>query len=285
VNRHGLLASLRPMNLDDIPVAMRLKGDAGWNQTEADWRRLITTSPDGCFAAVGPDDSIVGTVTTITYAGRLSWVGMVLVAPHFRHRGIGTALLERAIAYLDARGVRSVKLDATPAGKPLYERLGFVSEYDVERWSLQRPHVDAVTAFERIKLDDVLSWDRQVFGVDRSALLLSFHREGPQFSLVARKGSELEGYAFGRRGSLADQLGPWVAVSEAAAAVTLDEFLRRSPRGTLFVDCMNRTVWSRSLVKSRGFTFVRPLTRMYRGSNDYPGVPELVFGISGPEFG
>jgi hypothetical protein len=40
------------MNLDDIPAAMRLKGDAGWNQTEADWRPLITASPDGCFVAV-----------------------------------------------------------------------------------------------------------------------------------------------------------------------------------------------------------------------------------------
>jgi GNAT superfamily N-acetyltransferase len=120
-------ADLRRMNLDDIPAAMRLKGDAGWNQTEADWRQLITASPDGCFVAVGPD-SIVGTVTTITYAGRLAWVGMVLVAPRCRGRGIGTALLKRAIAHLDARGVRSIKLDATPAGKPLYDRLGFVSE-------------------------------------------------------------------------------------------------------------------------------------------------------------
>jgi GNAT superfamily N-acetyltransferase len=203
----------------------------------------------------------------------------------YRGRGIGTALLKRAIAHLDSRGVRSIKLDATPAGKPLYERLGFVSEYDVERWSLRRPHVDAVTAIEKIELDDVLSWDRQVFGVDRSPLLLSLQHEEPQFSVVARRGSKLEGYAFGRRGSLADQLGPWVAISEAAAAVTLDQFLRRSRRETLFVDCVNRTVWSRSLVKSRGFTFVRPLTRMYRGSNDYPGMPNLVGGISGPDFG
>jgi GNAT superfamily N-acetyltransferase len=284
VNGLAPQADLRPMNLDDIAMAMRLKDDARWNQTEADWRRLIAASPDGCFVAVGPD-SIVGTVTTIIYAGRLAWVGMVLVAPHHRGRGIGTALLKHAIAYLDARGVRSIKLDATPAGKPLYARLGFVSEYDIERWSLSRADVDSATAFEKIELDDMLSWDRQIFGVDRSEILLSFHKEAPQFSVVARRGAELEGYAFGRRGSLADQLGPWVAVSEAAAAVTLDQFLRRSSRETLFVDCVNRTVWSRSLVKSRGFTFVRPLTRMYRGSNDCPGVPKLVGAISGPEFG
>ena len=53
----------------------------------ADWRRLITASPQGCFVAT-TQDSVVGTVTTITYAGRVSWVGMVLVDPQHRGQGI-----------------------------------------------------------------------------------------------------------------------------------------------------------------------------------------------------
>jgi GNAT superfamily N-acetyltransferase len=275
---------LRPMNLDDIPVAMRLKDGAGWNQTEADWRWLITASPQGCFVATS-QDSVVGTVTTLTYAGCVSWVGMVLVDPRHRGQGIGTALLKHAIAYLDAEGVSSIKLDATPAGRPLYEKLGFVSEYELERWSLKRPPMRGVARFEEVELDGVLAWDRKVFGVDRSALLRSFHQAAPQLTLDARSNSQLEGYAFGRHGSLADQLGPWVAVSERAAALILNEFLERSRRETLFVDCVNQTGWSRLLAHSRGFTFSRSLTRMYRGSNEYPGMPDLIGAALGPEFG
>ena len=50
---------------------------------------------------------------------------MVLVDESMRQHGIGTALVEQAVEVLDRRGAETVRLDATPLGKPLYERLGF----------------------------------------------------------------------------------------------------------------------------------------------------------------
>ena len=68
---------------------MKLKEAAGWNQTEADWRRLIKLEPNGCFAAI-ENDRLVGTTTTTTYGDELAWIGMVLVDPQHRRRGIAT---------------------------------------------------------------------------------------------------------------------------------------------------------------------------------------------------
>jgi hypothetical protein len=51
------------------------------------------------------------------------------------------------------------------------------------------------------------------------------------------------------------------------------------------VDCLQSNTTACSLVKSLGFTFSRPLTRMYRGPNDHPGRPEHICAILGPEFG
>ena len=31
----------------DLPLSLRLCGAAGWNQTEADWRRCLDLQPDG----------------------------------------------------------------------------------------------------------------------------------------------------------------------------------------------------------------------------------------------
>ena len=53
-------------------------------------------------------------------------------------RAEAIALLERAVRHLDERRVPSVKLDATPQGRPLYERMGFETEYEIERWLLER---------------------------------------------------------------------------------------------------------------------------------------------------
>ena len=81
---------------------------------------------------------VVGTAATISYNGGFAWIGMVLVDPEWRGKGIGTRLLEKAIEYLDGCGVPTMKLDATPQGQPLYEKLGFVCEFEIERWHLRR---------------------------------------------------------------------------------------------------------------------------------------------------
>ena len=169
-----------------------------------------------------------------------------------------------------------MKLDATPLGKPLYQKLGFVSEYEIERWMLKRPMDEKAAQDKAVEIEDVLRLDREIFGADRTQLLRSLAEEAPEFTLAPRRDTGIAGYTFGRRGALADQLGPWMADSEDVAAELLNEFLRRSGRELLFVDCMLNNPWSAPLVKERGFEFSRPLTRMFRGTNEYPGRPELL---------
>jgi len=117
----------------DVGAALALQQLEGWNQTVRDWHRLLQLAPTGCFAAE-VDGRLRGTVTTITYGGTLAWIGMMLVAPEHRRRGIGTKLLSTALDYLQTAGIAAVKLDATPVGRPLYEGLGFMPEGLIERW-------------------------------------------------------------------------------------------------------------------------------------------------------
>ena len=122
---------IRTMTNDDVPLGMHLRDQAGFNQTEADWRRFLDLEPDGCFVAE-LDGEPVGTVTNCVF-DRVGWIAMLLVDRGVRGRGIGTRLTEHALAYLDARGVFSVRLDATPRGRPVYEKLGFAAEYELAR--------------------------------------------------------------------------------------------------------------------------------------------------------
>lgn len=278
--------NLRLMTSADIAAGMRLKDIAGWNQTSTDWERFLRASPEGCFVAEA-DGKVVGTATAIIYEGRLAWIGMVLVDPDYRGRGIGTELLEKTIDYLDAHRIPTMKLDATPQGKPIYARLGFAAEYDIERWELRRAAeaATAPAASAPAGLEEILRVDREIFGADRGDLLRSLDREAPEFTLMTSSPGHLTGYALGRRGSRADHLGPWMARDEASARDLLDRFLRCSGRETVFVDCLKENPCTRQLVRCRGFEFSRPLTRMYRGPNTHPGQPELLCAALGPEFG
>ena len=42
---------IRKMTTDDLTLGLRLSRQAGWNQTEADWSRLMYFEPEGCFVA------------------------------------------------------------------------------------------------------------------------------------------------------------------------------------------------------------------------------------------
>ncbi|MGB9604498.1 MAG: GNAT family N-acetyltransferase, partial [Bryobacteraceae bacterium] len=84
-----LIRRLRP---EDIPLAMRLKEAAGWNQTEQDWLNLIELEPEGCFA-LETGGVLASTATVVCYGNELAWIGMVLTAPEYRGRGFARRLM------------------------------------------------------------------------------------------------------------------------------------------------------------------------------------------------
>ena len=126
------MINIRQMTIDDVQLGLKLTGQAGWNQTDSDWLRFLKMEPEGCFAAEIGGRS-VGTTTTCLFEG-IAWIAMVLVDVDCRGKGVGTELLKYALNYLDNRKVKTVRLDATSAGQPIYEKLGFVPEYQLARF-------------------------------------------------------------------------------------------------------------------------------------------------------
>jgi hypothetical protein len=76
-----------------------------------------------------------------------------------------------------------------------------------------------------------------------------------------------------------------MATNAGTARDLLEAFLASSSREMQIVDCLNAHAAAGDLLKSFGFSYTRPLIRMFRVSNDYPGRPELLCAILGPEFG
>src|SRR2546425_6654350 len=115
----------------DIPAGLRLCRASGWNQLESDWRCFLELNPEGCRVVECNSgecaNGVAGTVATLRYEEKFSWVSMLLVDPGMRHRGIGSLLLGEALRLL--ADMETIRLDATPAGKLVYDKFGFVDEY------------------------------------------------------------------------------------------------------------------------------------------------------------
>jgi GNAT superfamily N-acetyltransferase len=252
---------IRPLRVSDVSHAFALSQAAGWNQTPADWRLAIEMNPDGCFA-MESDIAVVATTTTIRYRTDLAWIGMVLTHPEFRGRGYARALMQQALDHLS--DVRTIKLDATEQGRPLYKSLGFVDECPIERWirpaqSSARVCADAYTPQPML--------DVEAFGADRGELL----------ARLAGIKSASCGEAFGMgRGN---RFGPCVSRSKDAALTLGRWFLGQT---------VEQIVWDlfpeNNLAESLDFKFARRLSRMVRGPAPADN-HRLIYACAGFEFG
>jgi GNAT superfamily N-acetyltransferase len=282
---------VRTLQPADLPEALRLEASEGWNQTEADWRRIRKLCPQGCLAALDRG-TLVGTVTAVTYGRDLAWIGMMLVRQEDRGRGIGKRLMAASLDYCDKAGIQTIKLDATPAGRPLYERLGFTPEATIERWQgvadRATPKTPELLGLSNAVRQSLYTIDRQVFGSERRELLDHLIADACCEPVVAGSSAPpltVAGYALARRGRRACYAGPIVAFDRPVAIALLDVLLSRLNGQTVYFDLLAASDEDNKAAQDRGFVQQRSLTRMYRGRPISAGTSKSIFAIAGPELG
>jgi GNAT superfamily N-acetyltransferase len=252
---------------------------AGWNQTRDDWLRLIDYEPFGCFAAVS-GDRVVGTVTTTRYGQALAWIGMMLVHPEWRRRGIATGLMAESLGYLDDCDVGCVKLDATPAGQAVYEKLGFRVEWSFQRWqrdSRNNETGNSCLAFSRAYENPARALDVEAFGCDRTEWLR-------RLAAVSSVRADYRGSGMLRSGHLAYYLGP-VTAQDCEAAQEIVQSLLAPIAGLVFWDIPQPNADAVQLARSLGFQSTRTLMRMWSGPRPITPNLQLQYAISGPATG
>ncbi len=280
------MVRIRPMTAADLPDGLRLSEQAGWNQGAADWSRFLELQPDGCFVAE-LDGRPVGTVTTCLL-GPVAWIAMMLVQADLRGRGIGRSLMTHALAFLETQGARSIRLDATPLGRPLYESLGFVADNELARHRGTPVAVAAGQGGEPPRPDQESSWlalDRDATGTDRAKLLRRLGSEFPGSCRVVNRDGCIAGFIFHRPGRLASQVGPCIAVPDSGAGPDLlHGAFDRLAGQPIFLDIPIGHTVAESVAASRGLTVQRTLLRMSLGER-VPERPGWLWASSGPEMG
>ncbi len=270
----------------DVEAAVPLAQEAGWNQVAADWRLMLEHG-----SGVGMRDRsghLVGTALTFALGSRLSWISMVLTLKAWRHRGIGTRLLERCVALVRESGAVA-GLDATELGRPIYAALGFKELYHLSRWHLPQAPADlpapagvTIRPASARDVGAITGYDASRSALERRHVLAHLLARAPRLAHVAESQGRLQGFVLGRDGRIATQLGPIVAESEAIAIALLGQ-AARSGDAPFILDVPDRHEALAQHLSTAGASSPRGFFRMILG--EAPGLDDArcVFALAGPE--
>jgi GNAT superfamily N-acetyltransferase len=250
----------------DIPFGKSLTDEEEWHRTTADWTRLLRIEPLGVFkATVDGKDAGVAAVTSY---GKLAWVHSVIVAGKYRGQGVGKILVNACIDYCDGLGAQCLKLDAVPAAKKFYERLGFITESESLRFC--RAGERGSSLVQRMRSEDlqrVESFDQVMTKINRTRVIGELYRDNPEWAFLARDVHGVRGYLLGRPSDSRINLGPCVCVpgSERWFVKLVRSAMSTAPDKTFRI-CVSSTN-HKALVALKGMSFVesQPSTRMFMG--------------------
>nr|WP_055653136.1 GNAT family N-acetyltransferase [Hungatella hathewayi] len=133
---------LTRLRLEVLRAANGLEEDVDLSRTELESRRYYET----CFLEdshaawlVFDGEEVVGTGAVSFYqvmptyhnpSGKKAYIMNMYTRPDYRRRGIAYRVLELLTAEAEMRQIDAVTLEATAAGRPLYEAFGFTAMRD-----------------------------------------------------------------------------------------------------------------------------------------------------------
>lgn len=240
--------------------------------------RFVAAQPDG-LVVVEHDGATIGTGCCVAYPdGGFGWIGLVATAPGFERRGIATEITEFLSDVLAGHGCASV-LDASAAGGPLYERMGFTDcgltrVMEFVGSARAEPHMTGECELLTVDdVDDVVAFDAMRFGASRRGVLAKAIDQHPGRSVVLRRGQQLVGYLIAQAATLA----PVVAEDREALAALVAAALRLDWRPPPRINVPPESGHVTALLEL-GFEPLRRLRHMRRSIDVLPGRRECVAG-------
>ncbi|MGZ4132152.1 MAG: GNAT family N-acetyltransferase [Actinomycetota bacterium] len=273
------------------PDAVRSLIDAeGWNRGLQDVDTFTATDPDAWFVAEA-DSRVVGMVLATRWSDGFGWIGLYLVDPEYRGRGIGVDLFGHALARLEP-GV--VGLDGDPAQQANYRRSGFRDVHGITRWrgpasAWRRPPADPTLALadpRELAFDALVAMDARTVGAPRPALLRAWLDQPEARLAAATRADDLVGFAIARPARHGWKVAPVLADDAVVAEAVVAAVVRGLPDDAVcWLDVPDPNAASQALTRAHGFEPAPTSGRMVRGrSGPDPDVTTL-FAILAHEVG
>lgn len=262
-----VVRGLRP---GDEEAIGRLVAEEGWNGGVHDVETFTAADPDAWLLAE-VDGTVVGTTLATRWGPAFGWLGLYLVAPAFRGRGIGLDLFRRALDRLAPGGVG---LDGDARQQGNYRRSGFRDVHGNTRWQgsaavwrgVPPPPGVALVEPSSVPFEDLVALDARSLPASRPALLRAWLDQPVVHARAATRADDLVGFAAARPARLGWKIAPVHATDAGVAEALIADVVAALPDDTTcWLDVPDPNVPAQTLMAAHGMEGAPTSGRMFRG--------------------
>lgn len=281
--------NIRGMTRDELDVLVEWAAREGWNPGLDDAGVFWATDPEG-FVAAEIDGQLIGGGSIVAYEKKYGFIGLFILRPEYRGRGLGNKLWhelnQRLLGRLDPNA--AIGLDGVFNMQEYYARRGFrfvCRDLRFEGLGMDFSQSKHVIEASVLPFDRIADYDRRHFPAPRTRFLQQWlHRRGGHSLAVVDAAGEIRGYAVMRPCRTGYKIGPLFAANAEVAESLLVTVASRMPGQPIFIDVPELNADALALVARYGMREVFGCARMVLGP--IPQLPDAeIFGVTTFELG
>ncbi|WP_166702227.1 GNAT family N-acetyltransferase [Bacillus albus] len=227
---------LRKEKIEDI---VALSSYIGWDYNREEVETIFNLGI--VYGVWNERKKLIASAAIILYGEALASIGMVIVHPDYKGRGIGKVITNSCMNSVSAR--TPIMLIATDEGKPLYKKIGFrvvsyVSKYICNSYNANHKCAEAeeyMMGYKEEDLEGIIKIDEGAFGTSRNEFLKQRIMQSDQCVVVKDTKENVVGYGISIQTPENKIIGPIVAKNDAMA-MRIVHALARGHNGKLRMD-------------------------------------------------
>ncbi|AOO82871.1 GNAT family N-acetyltransferase [Bosea vaviloviae] len=274
--------AIMPFAPSHLAAAVGLSRQMSWPYRLQDWEFAARIGQGLALEKAG---ALIGTAMWWPYGDDFASAGMIIIAKSEQGRGHGARLFD---ALLAAAAPRSLMLNSTAEGLPLYQKRGFMAVGTIHQHQgvlleqggfAQPPDIRRGRPVDFVTIAEL---DCDATGLSRPALLDHLLAAGEV--VVIERGDRLAGYAIARAFGRGQVIGPVVAENASDARQLIKALLHKLAGAFVRLDVPAGSglgTW----LDAQGVERVGEATTMVLGHRPVAGGPLRTFAIANQSFG
>lgn len=259
----------------------------GWNPGVGDLAFAYGIDPEA-FIALRESDELVGGGSIFRHNASTGFMGLFILHPNYRKRGLGSILWhwrrDRLIRRLGPKA--SIGMDGVLDMVPFYERGGFRRHHLNIRFQGTAQATAAAGCINLSEKDteQILALDHECFGSDRAGFVAAWLARPGMLGAGIFEGRRLTGFGIARPSKVGYKIGPLYAQSAQDAEQLLDGLCNRIVGKQVQIDAPDINSAAEAVFRARGWLPVFRCARLYLGTDPNANLG-ATYGVCSLEFG